>query len=244
MGNRSTGETSWTPPGPPANAAGKGPDPSALPAGWEQMSDPASGRPYYCNRSTGETSWTPPGLPAIKGADPSAGKGADPSVGKGADPSAATPTPSYGGPPQGYGAAPAGAYDPAMPGKGADPRSSPYGAAPAGYGGPESGKDGSKGGPEPGKGGPSPSPTLPAGWEQITDPSSGRPYFLNRSTGEKSWDPPHPSTTEGPPAAATHPPAREAPPLPAGWEQVKDPSSGRPYFLNRSTGETRWEPPA
>lgn len=32
----------------------------ALPVGWEQVADPATGKPYYCNRATGESSWTVP----------------------------------------------------------------------------------------------------------------------------------------------------------------------------------------
>lgn len=35
----------------------------ALPLGWEQVADPATGKPYYCNRATGESSWTPPVAP-------------------------------------------------------------------------------------------------------------------------------------------------------------------------------------
>merc|ERR1712232_1266967 len=31
--------------------------------------------------------------------------------------------------------------------------------------------------------------------------------------------------------------------LPPGWEQYPDPATGRPYFCNRSTGETSWTPP-
>eukprot|EP00928_Gymnodinium_smaydae_P080507 TRINITY_DN64192_c1_g1_i1.p2 TRINITY_DN64192_c1_g1~~TRINITY_DN64192_c1_g1_i1.p2 ORF type:complete len:275 (-),score=66.97 TRINITY_DN64192_c1_g1_i1:152-976(-) len=37
---------------------------AALPPGWEAVSDPASGKIYYCNRATGESSWTPPAAPA------------------------------------------------------------------------------------------------------------------------------------------------------------------------------------
>lgn len=39
---------------PPAQA------PSTLPEGWEQTTDPATGKPYYFNRATGASSWTPP----------------------------------------------------------------------------------------------------------------------------------------------------------------------------------------
>lgn len=39
------------------------------------------------------------------------------------------------------------------------------------------------------------------------------------------------------------PPPPPHPPLPPGWEQAHDPATGRPYYANRSTGETSWEPP-
>merc|ERR1712039_1123710 len=34
-----------------------------------------------------------------------------------------------------------------------------------------------------------------------------------------------------------------ATPLPPGWESTTDPASGKPYFFNRATNETRWDPP-
>jgi len=34
--------------------------PTGLPPGWEQVADPTTGNPYYCNRATGESSWTVP----------------------------------------------------------------------------------------------------------------------------------------------------------------------------------------
>ena len=31
--------------------------------------------------------------------------------------------------------------------------------------------------------------------------------------------------------------------LPQGWRQLRDPSSGAPYYLNEANGTTQWEPP-
>merc|ERR1711972_238476 len=46
---------------PPAGAPTEPARPSATPSGdWEQIHDPASGKPYYRNRATGQTTWTPP----------------------------------------------------------------------------------------------------------------------------------------------------------------------------------------
>merc|ERR1740121_3533485 len=89
---------------------------------------------------------------------------------------------------------------------------------------------------------------MPHGQEQLTDPASGRPYFVNRATGETSWTPPgppQPTAASAPtPAPAPAPAAIQGgPPLPPGWEQVTDPTSGKPYFCNRSTGVTSWTPP-
>ena len=41
------------------------------------------------------------------------------------------------------------------------------------------------------------------------------------------------------------PPRRAAapPPLPEGWAEDVDPSSGNKYFYNEATGETTWERP-
>lgn len=82
-----------------------------------------------------------------------------------------------------------------------------------------------------------PVPALPPGWEQATDPSSGRPYYCNRATGQTSWTPPAAEA----PAAPAPAPAPSA--LPAGWEQTTDPASGKPYYFNRSTGASSWTPP-
>merc|ERR1712072_1351688 len=71
--------------------------------------------------------------------------------------------------------------------------------------------------------------SLPAGWEQVIDPSSGTAYYFNSSTGETTWTPPASS--------------KESQSLPAGWEKSIDPSSGKTYYFKRSTGETSWTTP-
>jgi protein transport protein SEC31 len=43
------------------------------------------------------------------------------------------------------------------------------------------------------------------------------------------------------PAAAAAPDAAGG--LPAGWLQLADPGSGRPYYVNQATGQSQWEPP-
>lgn len=79
---------------------------------------------------------------------------------------------------------------------------------------------------------------LPLGWEQATDPSSGRTYYANRTTGETSWTPP---AMPAMPAMAA---AAAAPALPAGWEQASDPASGKTYYFNRALNQTTWEVPS
>ena len=39
------------------------------------------------------------------------------------------------------------------------------------------------------------------------------------------------------------PAAAAPPPLPEGWAEDVDPSSGNKYFYNEATGETAWERP-
>lgn len=85
-------------------------------------------------------------------------------------------------------------------------------------------------------------PGLPLGWEQVADPSTGKAYYCNRATGESSWTVP----VAAAPALAPAPvpvPAAAAPGLPAGWEQTADPATGKQYYFNRASGETRWDPP-
>jgi len=108
----------------------------------------------------------------------------------------------------------------AVPGM-ADPRFSPYGLA----------------GAAPMLGAIGMPPALPPGWETVTDPSTGKPYYCNRATGESSWTFP---TAPVPVAPAAAPAAA---PLPVGWESMPDPATGKTYYFNRATGQSSWEPP-
>ena len=60
----------------------------------------------------------------------------------------------------------------------------------------------------------------PKKWARFLDPSTGRPYFYNESTGESSWTCPL-----------------------SAWAEAVDPASGRTYFYNSATKETSWTRP-
>jgi FtsZ-interacting cell division protein YlmF len=69
---------------------------------------------------------------------------------------------------------------------------------------------------------------LPEGWELATD-SLGNVYFFNRSLNKSSWE--RPTTKD------------EESFLPEGWNEGKDPVTGRTYYYNHSKNETTWEKP-
>ena len=71
------------------------------------------------------------------------------------------------------------------------------------------------------------SETLPVGWEAAKDPTSGKVYYYNRTSGERQWDKPE---------------VKEAT-LPEGWSIAKDPTTGKEYYYHEKTKETRWERP-
>lgn len=82
--------------------------------------------------------------------------------------------------------------------------------------------------------------SLPAGWREVPDPSSGRSYYVNDTTGETTWEKP----SGGGGGGAIPPPPGGSPALPAGWSASVDPSSGRTYYVHAESGTTSWELPS
>ncbi|KAK2562177.1 Rho GTPase-activating protein 9 [Acropora cervicornis] len=82
--------------------------------------------------------------------------------------------------------------------------------------------------------------SLPTGWRTMTDDMSGRPYYFNSKTGERSWKPPRNSYSKAPPSS---PEARQecklitwlTPPL--GWRISQSSSSDEIVFVNDYTDE-------
>jgi hypothetical protein len=120
---------------------------------------------------------------------------------------------------------------------------------------------------------PFPRHSLPYGWTEMTDPASGRCFFVNQAQGLTQWQRPilSPPTnqTRSPVclSPAVHHPFKsetramgigeggselvvmcQEPPfprhsLPCGWSEMTDPASGRCYFVNQAQGLTQWERP-
>ena len=66
-------------------------------------------------------------------------------------------------------------------------------------------------------------------WEEKIDPRTNKPYYINHTTKETTW--------ERPPGFATQLP------LPPGWEERMDPQSGNKFYVNHNTRETTWTDP-
>jgi hypothetical protein len=76
---------------------------------------------------------------------------------------------------------------------------------------------------------------LPSGWEAAYDCTSQKTYYYNRSTGERSWEPPSPV------GATRTPPTQNS--LPPGWTVAKDASTGKEYYYHALSQKTQWERP-
>jgi hypothetical protein len=71
--------------------------------------------------------------------------------------------------------------------------------------------------------------SLPTGWEAASDATTGNTFYHNRSTGERSWEPPTSSMSSSG--------------LPTGWSAATDSSTGKEYYYHAATKETRWDRP-
>mmetsp|Transcript_4841 Transcript_4841/g.9439 ORF Transcript_4841/g.9439 Transcript_4841/m.9439 type:complete len:226 (-) Transcript_4841:7-684(-) len=77
------------------------------------------------------------------------------------------------------------------------------------------------------------SSSLPSGYQKLTDPNSGRPYYVNLVTGQTSWTPPAEETNH----------LQKSGSLPAGWEERVDPTTGRTFYIDHVNKKTSWEHP-
>ena len=78
------------------------------------------------------------------------------------------------------------------------------------------------------------------GWEKAKDPSSGKEYYFNRASGERSWDNPLLEKKEKPAEDATKPSEGD---LPSGWAATEDASTGKTYYYHAASGKTSWTRP-
>ncbi|KAK2959112.1 hypothetical protein BLNAU_5907 [Blattamonas nauphoetae] len=79
------------------------------------------------------------------------------------------------------------------------------------------------------------SDSLPPGWKEYTDKKSGRIYYFNKETKERSWK--RPAAPDSPPDGLP------APPLPPGWVEQTDKNSGRKYYYNKELKKSSWNFP-
>ncbi|CAA7017977.1 unnamed protein product [Microthlaspi erraticum] len=77
--------------------------------------------------------------------------------------------------------------------------------------------------------------TLPFGWVDARDPSTGATYYYNQQTGKTQWERP----LEPTPTASIAPPLapREE------WIETLDETSGHKYYYNTKTHVSQWEAP-
>ena len=96
---------------------------------------------------------------------------------------------------------------------------------------------------------------LPPGWVEASDPNTGKVYYCNPQTRETKWERPTIMTTFVAPRQPGNPISHHQPPpqhqqqqqqqqgFPPGWVEAKDSSSGKAYYCNPQTRETKWERP-
>ncbi|CAN4081319.1 unnamed protein product [Withania somnifera] len=77
--------------------------------------------------------------------------------------------------------------------------------------------------------------TLPVGWIEARDPTSGALYYYNGSSGKSQWERPieAPAQVSGVCSG-----------LPEYWQEVLDESTGHKYYYNSQTNVSQWEHPS
>jgi hypothetical protein len=92
-------------------------------------------------------------------------------------------------------------------------------------------------------------------WAEHSDPATGKMFYYNLKTKESSWT--KPAELMKPPIVApayglsgpvggsvTAAPGALPGALPAGWTQNTDPATGKTFYYNATTKESKWERPA
>ena len=100
---------------------------------------------------------------------------------------------------------------------------------------------------------PPPSTTETAdGWVKSIDPRTGRPFYANRITRVTQWEAPpgwpEEQTSSGRQKQASSSKHDDVAVsvdsnLPAGWEEMTDPTSGRKFYVDHERKITTWEKP-
>ena len=78
-------------------------------------------------------------------------------------------------------------------------------------------------------------------WISEVDPTSGKTFYVNESTGETTWQVPFGFGTSS--ATTTASAAAAAAAAASPWISEIDPASGDTFYVNESTGVTTWQKP-
>jgi FYVE zinc finger/WW domain len=86
------------------------------------------------------------------------------------------------------------------------------------------------------------------GWVQSIDPQTGRTFYANHITRKTQWDPPEgwkelSSTPLSSNLRKKEENDDENEPLPANWERMVDPTTGKPFYIDHERKITQWTRP-